>query len=268
MGEPGNQIVKRTHSLFVDNLKVYQESHIALKNVNEIIVQASHDTGACYGVSKCAEIIFEHGKMVREEGLQVLEERMKTMDSDENEIYTFLGNKQADGIRMKIVFERVKEELLKRVKMIANTELNDANLIKAINMNIIPVAVYAMNICRFNVGELKELDQTIKRELRGKSMLGKQAYNERLYLKKEKDGSGLKLLRDTHKATRLCVTCYMAKLTNQWIEAAWRRKAIKEENAIVVELVKTMEEVRVKLSFEGKPMRLGGKLIDEAREWK
>ena len=91
MGEPGNQIVKRTHSLFVDNLKVYQESHIALKNVNEIIVQASHDTGACYGVSKCAEIIFEHGKMVREEGLQVLEERMKTMDSDENEIYTFLG---------------------------------------------------------------------------------------------------------------------------------------------------------------------------------
>ena len=29
--------------------------------------------------------------MVREEGLQVLEERMKTMDPDENEIYKFLG---------------------------------------------------------------------------------------------------------------------------------------------------------------------------------
>ena len=29
---------------------------------------------------KCAEIIFEHGKIVGEEGLQVLEERMKTMD--------------------------------------------------------------------------------------------------------------------------------------------------------------------------------------------
>ena len=207
MGEPGNQIMKRTHSLFVDNLKVYQESHIALKNVNEIIVQASHDTGAGYGVSQC--------KMVREEDLQVLEERMKTMDPDENEIYTFLGIEQADGIRMKIVFQRVKEELLKRVKMITNTELNDANLIKTINMNIIPVAAYAMNICRFNVGEMKELDQTIKRELRGKSMLGKQAYNERLYLTKEKDGSGLKLLRDTHKETRLCVACYMTKLNNQ-----------------------------------------------------
>ena len=130
-----------------------------------MIVQASHDTGACYGVSKCAEIIFEHGKVVRGEGLQVLEERMKTMDPDETEIYKFLGIEQADGIRMKTLFERVKEEVSKRVKMIANTELNDANLIKAINMKNTPLSVYAMNICRFNVGELKELDQTNKREL-------------------------------------------------------------------------------------------------------
>ena len=78
-------------------------------------------------------------------------------------------------IRTKTVFDRVKEEVSKRVKMIANTELNDANLIKAINMKVIPVAAYAMNICRFIVGELKELDQTIKRELRGKNMLGKYA---------------------------------------------------------------------------------------------
>ena len=97
MGEPGSRVMKRTHSLFVHDLKVYQESHNALKNVNEIIVQVSHDTGTCYGVPKCAEIIFKHGKMVRGEGLQVLEEGMKTMDPDENEIYKFLGNKQDDG---------------------------------------------------------------------------------------------------------------------------------------------------------------------------
>ena len=167
MGQPGNRIVKRTHSLFVDDLKVYQENHNALKNVNEITVQASDDTGACYGVLKCAEIIFIHGKMVRGESLQVLEERIKTMNPDENEIYKFPGIEQADDIRTKTVFEGVKEEVSKRVKMIANTKLNDTKLIKAINTKVIPVAAYAMNICRFNVGELKELDQKIKRELRG-----------------------------------------------------------------------------------------------------
>ena len=111
----------------MDVLKVYQESLNALKNLNEIIVQASHNTGACYGVSKCAGIIFEHGKMVRGEGLQLLEEKMKTMDLDESEIYKFLWIEQADDIWTKTVFERVKKEVSKRMKMIANTKFNDAN---------------------------------------------------------------------------------------------------------------------------------------------
>ena len=65
MGQPGKREFKRTHSLFIDDLKVYQESHKILKDVNETNVQASHDTGACYGVEKCAEIIFERGKMIK-----------------------------------------------------------------------------------------------------------------------------------------------------------------------------------------------------------
>ena len=111
--------------------------------------------------------------------------------------------------------ERVKEEVLKRAKMISNTDLNDANLIKEICIKFILVAAYALNICRFNVGELKELDQTIKRELREKNMLGKQASNERMYLRREKDRRGLKTLRDMYKETRLCVACYMAKPTSR-----------------------------------------------------
>ena len=61
MSPPENKGVSKTHSLFVDDLKVYQESHEILRDVNEVIKQASHDTGACYGVSKCAEIVFERG---------------------------------------------------------------------------------------------------------------------------------------------------------------------------------------------------------------
>ena len=103
MGPPGCRDISRTHSLFVDDLKQYQENHETLKNVNEIIVQVSHDTGACYGVAKCAAIVFERGKMAKGEGLQVLEERMESMDPDENEIYKFLGTEQADGIKTKRV---------------------------------------------------------------------------------------------------------------------------------------------------------------------
>ena len=33
--------VKRAHSLFIDNLKIYQESHQKLEVINEMIVKAS-----------------------------------------------------------------------------------------------------------------------------------------------------------------------------------------------------------------------------------
>lgn len=58
--------------------------------------------------------------------------------------------------------------------MLTNTELNDLNLERAINTKVIQVAAYPMSICKFTGGDLKELDQVIKRELRSKNMLEKQ----------------------------------------------------------------------------------------------
>ena len=40
-------------------------------------------------VSRCVEIVLEHGKMVRGEGLPVLDKRMETMDPDKNEILNY-----------------------------------------------------------------------------------------------------------------------------------------------------------------------------------
>ena len=56
MSPPGCRDISRTHSLFVDDLKQYQENHETLKDVNEIIVKASHDTGACYGVTSVLKL--------------------------------------------------------------------------------------------------------------------------------------------------------------------------------------------------------------------
>ena len=61
MGQRGEERVERTHSLFVDDLKIYQDNYQKLEMVNEMIVKASMDTGACYGVQKCAEIVLRGG---------------------------------------------------------------------------------------------------------------------------------------------------------------------------------------------------------------
>ena len=82
--------------------------------------------------------------------------------------------------------------------MLTNTELNDVNLIRAIKTKVIPVAAYPTNVCKFTGRELKELDQIIKRELRSKTMLGKQSSDERLYLRIEDGGRGIKLLNNIY----------------------------------------------------------------------
>ena len=140
MGQEGERGVKRTHSLFVDDLKVYQENHQKLEVVNEIIVKASMDTGACYGVKKCAEIVFRKDKMAKGIGLAVLDEKMKASDPSRNENYTFLGCEQVDKINVKRVMERVKNEIMRRLDHLVGLHLNDQNLMKAINYRVIPVA--------------------------------------------------------------------------------------------------------------------------------
>ena len=192
--------------------------------------------------------------------------RMKTIDPDENETYKFLGIEQADGIKTKKVFEQVKGEANKRVKMLTNTELNHVNLVHAINTKVILVAAYPMNVCKFTDGELKELDQVIKCEPRSKNMLGKQSSNERLYLIREDGGRGIKLLRDIYKETRLRVTCYMACLENKWIKAGWRGENTKEEDSIVEETMKTMKDVEVEIQFEEGSIWIDGEPIEEG--WK
>ena len=138
--QPGRRCIKRTHSLFIGDLKVYQENHQKLEIKNEAIVKVSMDTGACYGVKKCAEIVFRKGKMVKGEGLPVLEEKMKALDSEKNEVYKFLGCEQSDDIDAKKVLERVKKEIKKRTEHLVKLHLNGKNLMKTINCRVIPVA--------------------------------------------------------------------------------------------------------------------------------
>ena len=59
----------------------------------------------------------------------------------------------------------VKEEISTRMNIITRTGLNYKNLVKAINMKVIPIAAYPTNVCKFTQSELTELDQAIKKDL-------------------------------------------------------------------------------------------------------
>ena len=50
------------------------------------------------------------------ERLEVLEEKMKTLDPDQNEVYKFRGWEQPDKTDVKRVIERVKKRVNKRME--------------------------------------------------------------------------------------------------------------------------------------------------------
>ena len=50
--------------------------------------------------------------------------------------------------------------------MLIKAGLNDKNLIKVINAEVIPVAAYPMNVCKFTKAELNVLDLVIKKRIK------------------------------------------------------------------------------------------------------
>ena len=59
---------------------------------------------------------------------------------------------------------------------------------------------------------------------------------------------------------------YMACLQNKWIKAAWRIEYTKEENSIVEEAIKTMEDVEVEIQLEEGNIQIDGELTEDG--WK
>ena len=135
----------------------------------------------------------QKGKMIKGEGLTVLEVKMDALDPNKNEIYKFLRCKQADNIDVKRIMERVTKKI-RRLDHLTRLNLNDENLMKAINSPVISVADYVMNVCNLRKGDLDELNVTVKSVLRREGFHGRQSSDERLYLNRNEGGRGLKNL--------------------------------------------------------------------------
>ena len=93
-----------------------------MEAANEIIMPASDDTGAVYGVKKCPEIMFRRGKVTKGEGLTILQERAEVLDPEKDDFYKFLGIEQEQQLDKKKVLQRIKEEMLKRLESLVELE--------------------------------------------------------------------------------------------------------------------------------------------------
>ena len=102
-----------------------------------------------------------------------------------------------------------------------------------------------------------ELEQAIKRHLRKNNMLGRQASDERFYMKIKVGGRGLESLREVYEQTRLRVC--LCQIDGSRKDGNKKQK--KECNAIKDEIILTMQIKGKREQFEGEDMKLEGKVL-------
>ena len=191
---------------------------------------------------------------------------MKALDLEQREIYKFQGCEQAEKIDMGRFMARVKAETEKRTNALVQQDLCDKNLIKAINRTVIPVAGYVMNVCTFTKQKLDELDKAIKKILRDKKLHGRQVSDERLYMRRENGGRGLKSMKDLEEETKVRVACYMTHSESAWKKTAWRREFQKEGKSIKSEAEDALRKVGENVQFGLDHVKIQS--IEQAGDWR
>ena len=79
-----------------------------------------------FGISKCAHITLQKGKVVSEGGLEILDGQC--IDEVDGETgYKYLGILEANDIKHEQMKDKITKEYIKRVKKIASSKLNSGN---------------------------------------------------------------------------------------------------------------------------------------------
>ena len=80
-------------------------------------------------------------------------------------------------------------------------------------------------------------------------MDGKQCSDERLYLKRDIGGRGIKSLKNVYAETKVRVACYMTFSSSMWIKEAWKREVKLEGKSIKKEAEEALKEIDVNVEF-------------------
>ena len=192
LGPGNNRSSKVTYFYIIDNLKVVEANEKDLQETNSIATEISQNTGVIFGVSTCAEVVYKRGKMIKGDGW-IDNSKAECLDPESTEYYKFLsieeGNEQLDEKAKEWVIEKCFE----RVESLRKTELNEINIIKALNTMCFSEVTYVMNIVHFSRPELENLYVKMKKTLKEMDWMDDKSNEERLYMTIESGGRGLLL---------------------------------------------------------------------------
>ena len=201
MSKPLN--FKITHLLFVDDLKAYSGSLSQLTNMMHDIKIKMQDSGLEWNRLKSKVINMKRGILDTSQENVMLKDGTKIPCIHSEQNYKFLGVPENVLHRVEDLVTGLKEIVQKRTNVIWTSPLSDYNKVIATNIFVHSMVEYYMASEKFNLGDMRDMDGTIRKimsETRSKYSL---QMNESIYLPRSKGGRGLKNFEQTYKKTRI-----------------------------------------------------------------
>ena len=114
--------------MYIDDIKLFAKIEKEFEILIQIVRIYNEDVGMKFAIKECAMLIIKSGKRQMTEGIELSNQKIKTLG--EKETYKYLGILEADTIKQTEIKENIKKEHLKRTRKLLETKLHCRNLIE------------------------------------------------------------------------------------------------------------------------------------------
>ena len=179
-----------THLMYMDDLKVYEESPEKLVDTVAVVEDVLTAIGMTLGLRKCAVAHMRRGRVATRGPLRLVTAgEMAELSGDQ--MYKYLGVEQLLRVRAEAVKKRVRRAYIHKLHRVWEADLSAGMKRKAHNTWAVPVCAYYLAAAEWSRANAAELDRWTRKVLRRYQAHHANASLERLYLRVEDGGRGL-----------------------------------------------------------------------------
>ena len=139
----------------MDDMKLFAKNEDQINKLVNIVRMFLEDIKMEFGLPKCGVLIMKRGKVVKSEGISMLDGKM--MKNIKEGGYKYLGILEADGVKHEEKKDQTKKEYIRRVRNILKSKSNKRNIISANYSRAVSIVRYGARIISWTKAELEEL---------------------------------------------------------------------------------------------------------------
>ena len=210
-----------SHTLFMDDLKVYAASKKGLERTLSVVDRVSEAVGMQLGLQKCAVAHISKGRTIEGGDLSLSNDRVLRAAGRGNP-YAYLGIKQVFEPDLAAIKKGLMDMYVLRLRRIWSSELNGRNKVQASNVWAVALFRYFFACLKWTRQDLVKLDRTTRRLIRKFRCHQYGAAVERVTLPRGRGGRGLASLVHIFEREVLSTVSYVCDVGDPQLKGVFR----------------------------------------------